>query len=87
MNGDNIHEMTFNTRTEFEKCKEWCTKRNYRGGFAVNILDNVCYFKNLACKNNLVQRANVWTFLKRRGKTYGVAVLNTYSLSKACEVS
>ena len=52
--------------SDFVTCKQWCDNVNYCGGFVIN--KNGCYFKNLACKNNLVNVEGASTFLKQKGE-------------------
>ena len=53
LRNENLHEMEFNSQSDFEKCEEWCNSIPWCGGFTV--ASKSCYFKNLACRNNLVQ--------------------------------
>ena len=46
--------MSYNSQSEFERCKEWCTDNNLCGGFAVT--PSNCYFKNLDCINTAASR-------------------------------
>ena len=60
--GNNIHRISFDTKSEFESCKQWYTGNNGCGGFTV--YKNVCYFKNQSCKNSLFNNGIRATFLK-----------------------
>ena len=57
-----LYDMNSNAASDYENCKQWCTDNNDCAGF-VERSDN-CYFKRLACRDDIVNQTNARLYLK-----------------------
>ena len=58
----NLHHLTSDQASGYENCKEWCADNTDCGGFTGSG-DN-CYFKRLACKDNVFAQSHTHLYLK-----------------------
>ena len=61
--GNNMHELSSNSTSNHDNCKEWCNNNGNCGAFS--LLNNMCFFKNLDCKDDLYNSAYVDIFIKQ----------------------
>ena len=63
LNGQDIHFIGSDSSSDYENCKQWCTDNNDCGGFVGTFRDK-CFFKGVACKDDLRSSQNVHVYLK-----------------------
>ena len=57
----NIDYFKSNKHPNYEDCSTWCRDHKNCAGYAV--YNNVCYFKNKGCRNDLYEKKDTSTFI------------------------